>query len=234
MISDIVFYLLRKGAHREPKRITTGEIAEQLGVSQQTASRKLIELEKAGELERSGGRVRLTEKALVGVRRLMREVLDSLKGTGLVFSGKVVPGLGEGGFFVVQKEYMQGFRKKLGFVPFRGTLNVFIEAEEVEKRLILREQKAVEIPGFHRGSRQFGKIDAYRCVVGGLPGAIIFPEKSQHGLQMLEIIAPVNLRKSLGLQDGTTLSVEVVDSQPVASGQAEPHRHSPAAAAASG
>jgi CTP-dependent riboflavin kinase len=88
MISDIVFYLLKKGAHREPKRITTGEIAEQLGVSQQTASRKLIELEKNGDLERSGGKVRLTEKSLVEVRRLMREVLDSLKGTGLVFTGR--------------------------------------------------------------------------------------------------------------------------------------------------
>ena len=28
IVPDIVFYLLQKGAHREPKRITTGEIAE--------------------------------------------------------------------------------------------------------------------------------------------------------------------------------------------------------------
>ena len=210
MISDIVFYLLRKGAHREPQRITTGEIAAQIGVSQQTASRKLILLEKAGELERAGGKVKLTEKALVEARRCVREVLDSLKGTGLVFSGKVVPGLGEGSFFVGQKEYVDGFRKKLGFAPFKGTLNVFIEADDVEKRLVLREQKPIEIPGFVRGKRRFGRIDAYKCVAGGLPCALIFPEMSQHGLQMLELISPVNLRKSLKLEDGSVLPVEVM------------------------
>jgi riboflavin kinase len=120
---------------------------------------------------------------------------------------------------------MDGFRKKLGFIPFKGTLNIFIGADDVEKRLILREQKAVEIPGFRKGSRRFGKIDAYRCVIGGLPGAIIFPEMSQHGLQMLEVISPVNLRKSLGLQDGSVISVEVVDAQSSSSEQAAPRRH---------
>ena len=213
MISDIIFYLLKKGAHREPQRITTGEIAEHIGVSQQTASRKLIELEREGQLDRSGGKVRLTEKALSEIRRMIKEALDAIKGTGIVFSGKVVPGLGEGSFFVGQKEYMQGFRRKLGFVPFKGTLNLFIEGDNVEKRLVLREQEPLEVPGFRKGKRKFGTIAAYKCVTGGLPCALIFPEMSQHGLQMLELVSPVNLRKSLGLADGSVLAVEVMPNE---------------------
>ena len=55
MISEIEFYLLKKGAHKEPKRITTNDIADETGISQQTASRKLIELEKDEMIERMGG-----------------------------------------------------------------------------------------------------------------------------------------------------------------------------------
>jgi len=210
MISEIVFYLLQKGAHKEEKRITTGEIAEAIGVSQQTASRKLIELENDGQLERVGGKVRLTDKAIVEIRKCVSEVLESLKGTGMVFRGKLVRGLGEGGFFVGQKEYAAQFKKKLGFVPFKGTLNLFIDAEDVEKRLTLRERTPITITGFSKGKRNFGKISAYKCVIGGLPCAIVFPEMSQHGLQTLEVISSFNLRKELKLEDGSFVPVEIV------------------------
>ncbi|VVC01759.1 Riboflavin kinase [uncultured archaeon] len=209
MITEIVFYLLQKGAHKEAKRITTGEIADAIGVSQQTASRKLIELEKDGQLERVMGKVRLTDKAIVEVRKCVSEVLASLEGTGMIFRGKVVRGLGEGSFFVGQKEYVAQFKKKLGFMPFKGTLNLFIDAEDVEKRLTLREEKPIEIPGFSKGKRKFGKIAAYKCMIGGLPGAIVFPDYSQHGLQTLEIISSFNLRKELKLEDGAIVPVEI-------------------------
>ncbi len=210
MVSTIVFYLLKKGAHREPVRITTGEIASQAGVSQQTASRKIILLEKDGLLRRSSGKIFLTEKAVVEVRKLLKQVLESLDGTGMVFHGKAVKGLGEGGFYVSQKGYMGQFKKKLGFTPFKGTLNLFMDQEDVEKRLELHQRRAIEIRGFSQGGRRFGKIDAYRCMVGGLPSAIIFPEKSGHGLQTLEIISAFNLRETLGLSEGSVVEVEVV------------------------
>jgi len=214
MISDIIFYLLKKNAHREPQRITTGEIAEYIGVSQQTASRKLISLEKSGELSREGGKIFVTEKAISQVRKLMKEVLDSLEGTPILFSGKVVSGLGEGAYYVGQKPYLKEFDHKLCFRPFPGTLNVSVNEEDIEKRLLLREQKPILINGFKSNGRSFGKIGAYRCSISGAPAAIVFPERSIHGLQMLEIIAPVNLRKKLNLADGTEVKVEVVANLP--------------------
>ena len=115
MISSVIFYLLKRGAHREPIRVTTGEVAEQTGVSQQTASRKLISLEREGLITRVGGKVMVTEKAIAEARKLLKEVLESLEGTSLVFNGKIVAGIGEGAFFVRQKKYMEGFDRKLCF-----------------------------------------------------------------------------------------------------------------------
>lgn len=214
MISSVVFYLLKKGAHREPVRITTGEVAEQTGVSQQTASRKLISLEREGLITRVGGKVMVTEKAIAEARKLLKEVLDSLEGTSLVFNGKIVAGLGEGAFYVRQKKYMEGFDKLLCFKPFPGTLNVSISEDDIEKRLQLREQKAITINGFKDGKRSFGKIAAYRCAINSVPAAVIFPEMSLHGLQVLEIVAPYNLRKKLGITDGSAVRVEVTANLP--------------------
>ncbi|MCX6772508.1 MAG: CTP-dependent riboflavin kinase [Candidatus Micrarchaeota archaeon] len=210
MISDIIFYLLRKGCHKEPKRITTGEIAEHIGVSQQTASRKLISLEKGGQIERTGGKIYLTGKAISEVRKLVKEVLDSLEGTSMVFDGSVVKGLGEGAYYLCQDEYTSQFKKRLGFKPFCGTLNILINAEDIEKRIMLRQQKAIEIPGFKKGNRTFGKLAVYKCVIKGTPAALVFPERSQHGLQVLEIVSPLQLRKKFNFIDGANVQVEVV------------------------
>ena len=210
IVPDIVFYLLQKGAHKEPKRITTGEIAEGIGVSQQTASRKLIALEHDGTVVREGGAISLTPQAVSRVRAYVSEVLESLKGEAMVFSGAVASGIGKGAYFVSQKEYSIAFKKHLDFVPFAGTLNVKIDGEDVEKRITLREQKPILVPGFSRGKTTFGKIDCYRCMINGLPGAVIFPEMSVHGLQVLEVISPFNLRKKLSLADGTQVTVEMV------------------------
>jgi riboflavin kinase len=210
IVPDIIFYLLQKGAHREPVRITTGAIAEGIGVSQQTASRKLISLEKEGAITRSAGAIMLTPMAISRVRKFVSEVLASLKGAPISFSGTVSAGIGRGAYFVSQKGYSRQFSQKLGFTPFAGTLNVKIEGEDIEKRVLLREQPAIEIPGFSSGKESFGSLACYKCVAGGLPGAVVFPENSRHGLQVLEVISPFNLRKKLSLSDGSKLGVEIV------------------------
>ncbi len=210
LIPDIVFYLLKKGCHKEPKRITTGEIASQIGVSQQTASRKLIRLERDGLLRRYDNRLLVTEKAVSQVRHFINELISSLEGTSLSFRGTVMHGLGEGAYYLSQPGYMAQFKSKLGFRPFPGTLNLTLDSEDIEKRLILRQQKPIEMHGFRKGNRTFGKLACYRCVVSGIPCAIVFPERSIHGLQVLEIASPFNLRKKLSLSDGSKIAVEAV------------------------
>ncbi|MFA4982971.1 MAG: DUF120 domain-containing protein [Candidatus Micrarchaeia archaeon] len=210
MMSGTILYLLKRGAHREPLRITTGELAEGLSISQQTASRRLLSLEKEGIIKRKDGGILLSKKAVSEARSLLRGLLASLDEERLVFEGKVVTGLGEGAYYFSKEGYMRQFKKKLGFSPFAGTLNLSIPPEDIDKRMLLREKKPIEISGFKSCGRSFGRISAYRAVAGGIPSAIVFPERSTHGLQVLEIVAPSSLRKKLGLQDGSSLQVELV------------------------
>ncbi|MCX6769685.1 MAG: CTP-dependent riboflavin kinase [Candidatus Micrarchaeota archaeon] len=209
MVPDMIFYLLRMGAHRGPIRVTTGELADGIGVSQQTASRKLITLERNGSIERTDGKVMLTKKAVAEIQEFVSEVLESLKGMGTRFEGEAIAGLGQGAFFVSQKKYLLSFGSKLGFKPFPGTLNVKIGEGDIEKRILLREQPPITVESFTDGKKRFGKIDCYPCVINGLPGAVIFPEMSGHGLQVIEVISPFNLRKKLALIDGSKVNVEI-------------------------
>lgn len=209
-ISDVVFFLIKKGAHLNPIKATTSEIAEGIGVSQQTASRKLIALEKEGAIKRGREGISITPQTLAEVRKFMADMLLALESDKLTFVGKVSSGIGKGAYFVSQEEYMRSFKKILEFAPFAGTLNVKIEGDDIEKRILLRQRKPLVVEGFKRGKNEFGKIDCYRCVINGLPGAVIFPEMSIHGLQVMEIISPFNLREKLSLSDGSTVNVEIV------------------------
>ena len=106
----------------------------------------------------------------------MRETLESLESNSIVFSGKVTSGLGEGAFFLKQGQYIKSFKEKLGFRPFAGTLNVRLNESGIEKRMLLREEKPMLIPGFKKGNKTFGNIEAYRCAIAGSPAPSCFPK----------------------------------------------------------
>ncbi len=202
MIDEVLAYLVRRGAHLEPAKITTREIAYDLDMSQQTASRKAIELIKSGKIERTPEGMVVTGKALAELKRTVDELQKMLyPELGFEFSGKVVSGLGEGARFMKIQQYKDNIKKQLGFVPYAGTLNVKINPEDVEKRLRLKTHPPIIINGFRLAGKDFGKILCYRCKIRGIQGAIVFPVRSTHGLNVLEMIAPVNLRKELSLTD---------------------------------
>ncbi len=114
----------------------------------------------------------------------------------------VVSGLGQGSFFVSLEGYRRQFEEKLGFVPFPGTLNLRLEEP-------FPEEQAVIIEGFSEAGRTFGQCRCYRIVLSGVPAAVIRPEKSRYPPELIEVIAPVNLRRALGLEDGDAVDVTV-------------------------
>ncbi len=210
MINDIIFLLLKKGGHREPVRMTTSEIAIAINKSQQTASRELIMLEDEGMLERKKSTVKLTEKAVKQAEDVCMALRAALSAAGdIKFSGALVTGLKEGKYYLSQNGYISQVKEKLGFSPFPGTLNIQIAANQIEKRLELRAREGIGINGFESAGREFGPMKAYKCRINHTQAAIVFPERSHHGLNVLEIIAPVNLRSHLKIKDGDTVHCEV-------------------------
>ena len=116
--------------------------------------------------------------------------------------GKILSGLGQAQYFLTREGYSRQFAAKLGFVPFPGTLNVLLEEP------FPAEGTAIEIESFTEEGRTFGACRCRRILLNGIAAAAVRPEKSRYPPELIEVIAPVQLRLALGLKDGD--SVEVV------------------------
>ena len=195
------------GASREQVRLSSSIFASTLGTSPQTAARRLSELETDGYIARvvtsEGQKVRITDK---GMLRLRQELQDYRKvfeePHDIVLRGKLVTGLGEGQYYISLDGYRRQFNQKLGFDPFPGTMNL-----KLTEPFVPSEQDAIKIEGFRDENRTFGGCRCYKVNVRGIRGAIVRPDRTSYSPMLVEIIAPVNLRKSLGVTDGNELEV---------------------------
>ncbi|MDD5096041.1 MAG: CTP-dependent riboflavin kinase [Candidatus ainarchaeum sp.] len=208
-MDELLLLLAKKGALASPVRLTTSEIGQLLGMSQQNASVRLRSLEKEGMLERKAGSVVLTARSESALRSEFSDLKGLFEGGSILLRGKVVKGFSEGSFFISLPGYRKAIEEKLGFTPYPGTLNLELIPEHVERRLELRSRAPIEITGFSHRGKTYGPIEAYRCRVGGIDGAVVFPRRSQHGLSIIEVIAPVYLLGELKLGRGSLVDVEV-------------------------
>jgi riboflavin kinase len=196
--------------------ITTRRIAKSIGTSQQTASRRLMELEKTGLIKRiripGGEGVQLTPdgKRELNVAYLtLKKILEPLLKE-LVLEGELFSGLGEGAYYIHQPGYRKQFIKKLGYDPFPGTLNIRLDKRFVPEKTLLETMPFILIDGFSDGKRSYGPVRCYSVSVNGVAHAnIITALRSHYGEEILEIIAPVNLREKLKLKDGDAVTVKV-------------------------
>jgi riboflavin kinase len=70
---------------------------------------------------------------------------------------------------------------------------------------------AVEIKGFKNEDRTFGLVKCYPAIIDNkIKGALITALRSHYDVSVLEIIAPVCLRKQLNLKDGYKVKVEIL------------------------
>jgi len=201
-------------------KCTTTEIAEKLGLSQQTASRHLIELEKLGHIKRMkatrGELIQITPKGAEELNQMyltLQKIFEGPKREVLI-EGRVFTGLGEGAYYVSQNGYRRQFIEKLGFDPYPGTLNLKVEKSRRERE-ILETYPAITLEGFINGTRSFGQVKCHRAKVNDrVDGIVVTALRSHYREDVLEIVAPKNLRKILGLKDGDSVKVRVFISTP--------------------
>src|SRR3989338_4651590 len=117
----------------------------------------------------------------------------------MVFEGFVTSGLGKGAVFMSIDYYKKNVEEKLGFDPYPGTLNLNIgkSAASLLKKLI-----PIRIEGFKKGSRSFGGAGCYKIRINSISGSIIVPDLAENEENIIEIIAPVNLKSELKIKDG--------------------------------
>jgi riboflavin kinase len=193
--------------------VSTIELAKRIGQSQQTASRRVLDLEKMGYIRREMGvrkqLMRLTEEGVNVLARelaLYRKLFDHRDR--LEIHGTIESGLGEGKYYLSQKGYVDQFQAKLGFAPFPGTLNVRVEGPETNKLRILKSAPSVQIDGFAAQDRTFGGVDAWKARLNDLECVVILPQRTHHA-RTLEVVAPEYLRDRLKLKDGDEVRLQV-------------------------
>ena len=208
---ELLKQLAKMGGLHEYVLISSSELAQRVGVSQQTASRKILELLESGLiLRRMATRKQLIRVSPSGVDLLRREYADYKQlfqaGERITVRGRVVAGLGEGRYYISREGYRKAFGRLLGFDPFPGTLNIEVEPLDREKVAELRDMDGILVEEFQSEGRTFGAVKCYRATIGGVEAAAIFPVRSHH-VNVLELISPVGLREKLSLADGTDVMV---------------------------
>jgi len=128
--------------------------------------------------------------------------LKTLRIRGTVFSGK-----GEAAKFIELSWVKKQITEKLEFTPHLGTLNIKLNEENRKHRTTLEKAEATEISpakGFHRG-RCF---KAY--LMNSVKCAVVIPEIIDYPEDIVEVIAPTNLREKLQLRDGDSVEVKIL------------------------
>ena len=195
--------------------VSTQTIGELLGTSQQTASRRLKSLEANGLITRAivadGQHVNVTAR---GEEELRREYGDYCRifvehATAYVLNGTVVSGLGEGKYYMSLAPYKQQFLSLLGFEPYPGTLNIRLAPGSMPARKKVDALSWTRIKGFSPDGRTFGDAKCIACRIGDTPCGIVVPGRTHYPEDIIEVIAPIALRRKLGIEDTDTVSVEV-------------------------
>jgi len=123
----------------------------------------------------------------------------------MILKGRVFSGGGTASLFVNLPWAKKQFKDKLGFNPYPGTLNLKLSSGTDIKEL-RNATKGIKIKspeGFHEG-RCFKAL-----IMEKLWGAVVVPDIPKYPHDLLEIIAPVNLRETLALKDGMEIELIV-------------------------
>lgn len=218
-----LFHLCQNIGSQKAIHMSSVEFAKILNLSQQTASRRLSQLEEIGWIKRKiigkEQSIKITKKGadvMLIMYKKLKQILEEI-----LIVGEVTEGMGEGGYYVRIQEYYIQFKEKLGFNPWYGTLN--LQFNDLNKELLeesLKNQIPVRIEGFEKedekhGKRTFGSVECYNCNISCLDNqdkkikaAILRIKRTHHKKNIVEIIAEPYLRDILKLKDGDRIRLE--------------------------
>jgi len=213
-----LYKLAEMGASRRTVKVSTEYLAEKMGLSQQTASRHLIQLEKMGWIKRTitpeGCLVKITDGGRDELKRLysgLHQIFEAAYPPSITLEGVLFSGLGEGAYYIGKDGYRKQFIEKLGFDPYPGTLNLKLTTDyDMKTRAELENYPAIELQGFKNEARSFGGAKCYPAIINNkVKGAVVSAMRTHYNSSVIEVVAPAFLRGSLKLKDGNKVKVEI-------------------------
>ncbi len=217
-----LYHLCQNIGSQKAIHISSVEFGGILDLSQQTASRRIKNLEDLGWIERKidgkSQTIRITKKGadvMLAMFKHLKQILENI-----LIVGEVFEGMKEGGYYVAIKGYFTQFKSKLGFEPYLGTLN--LKLNDLNNALLrenMNNKLPVVIDGFTDDNvgRTYGHVHCYDCYVSRLDdqhnkhkAAILDIKRTHHKKNVIEILAKPYLRDYFNLKDGDILRIELI------------------------
>jgi riboflavin kinase len=123
-----------------------------------------------------------------------------------ILEGTVTSGLGKGAVFMSIDYYKKQVKEKLGFEPYPGTLNIKIDKQQTT---LLNNTNPIRINAFKKDNKSFGGASCYKAKINDIQGFIIIPDMTEHEEDMVEFIAPINIKEELKINDGDKVKIEL-------------------------
>jgi riboflavin kinase, archaea type len=211
--------LLLCGARHNFIEVTTTDLGRNIKRSQQAASKYLVDLEAAGYIERLRKgrkvRVKITDRGYSEIENLflrLRSAIESIPTT-IHFEGTVVSGMGEGAYYMSLEGYRKQFKKKLGYEPYPGTLNVkLMDRIFMNARNEISKYPSIFIDGFSDNTRTYGWVKCYPANINNEAiknAAVLVLERTHYDDSMLEVIAPQSIKEAIGIHNGDKISINI-------------------------
>ena len=126
----------------------------------------------------------------------------------LIIAGKIVSGAGEGAYFTQINWVQEQCQARLDFKPYPGTHNLEISREYLPIIESLNREEGIELIS---PDPKFCNAKTFPVSLGNVSGALIMPDEKVriHAKNIVEIIAPLNIKASLNVSDGDLISIAV-------------------------
>lgn len=121
-------------------------------------------------------------------------------------SGEVFSGLKEAQDYLSFESYQKRIKQAAGFRPFPGTLNLRVNANDLGE---LKEGVNSEyIEEFEYKNNNCSALDVYPVTIADKDAAYIDVKITDYNDNVMEVVAPVNLRSEFGLSDGDKVEIK--------------------------
>lgn len=136
--------------------------------------------------------------------------------TRVPLSGNIEEGACDAKDFISLPGYMEQFERQLGYKPYAGTLNVGLNEASIERRQEIESWNPITIDGWDNGDTSFGPVFCLPATVRTKDKSeqydtahVIYPERTDHDLSTIELVAPVRLRNRLDISTDDQVTIEV-------------------------
>lgn len=125
----------------------------------------------------------------------------------LRLNGKITSGKREGTKLTQLPWVKKQIRQKIGFTPHPGTLNITLTKESTKLKQQLQNTQTTELTP---NKEDYCTAKLFKAKITDHTNiAVIIPQINNYPKNLIEIIAPTNLRNTLNLRDKDTITITI-------------------------